>query len=67
MRVMAIIASVILIIFPTASFILGLVAGKRKAHTKREFVIAELIPGIVMYIGTLVIYWFAGVFKNFGL
>lgn len=65
MRVMAIIASVILIIFPTASFILGLVAGKRKAHTKREFVIAELIPGIVMYIGTLVIYWFAGVFKNF--
>ena len=67
MKVMAIIASVILLLFPTGSFILGLVAGKRKANTKREFVIAELIPGIVMYIGTLVIYWFAGVFKNFGL
>ena len=67
MRVMAIIASVILIIFPTASFILGLVAGKRKAHTKREFVIAELIPGIVMFVATMTIYWLAGIFKNFGL
>lgn len=67
MRVMAIIASVILIILPTASFILGLVAGKRKALTKRVFIISELIPGVVMLIATMVIYWFAGVFKNFGL
>lgn len=67
MKSLAIIASVILIVVPTVSLVMSIVAGREKAHTMRMFVISELIPSLVMWILTLTLYWLAGIFKNFGL
>lgn len=67
MKVMAIIASVIMIVFPTISLALSIIAGKRKAHTKQMFYVGEVIPSVLMWLATMAVYFFAGVFKNFGL
>lgn len=67
MKVLAIIASVIMIVFPTVSFILVLVAAKKKTYTRRGYILLEVIPSTLMWLATLAVYYFAGVFKNFGL
>ena len=67
MKVLAIIASVIMIVFPTVSFILALVAAKKKTYTRRGYILLEVIPGTLMWLATLAVYYFAGVFRNFGL
>lgn len=67
MKVLAIIASVIMIIFPTVSLILSLVATREKYYTKRWYILFDIIPSVLMWLATLGIYYLAGVFKNFGL
>ena len=56
-----------MIVFPTVSFILALVAAKKKTYTRRGYILLEVIPSTLMWLATLAVYYFAGVFKNFGL
>lgn len=67
MKVMAIIASVIMIIVPTISLAMSIIAGKKKALKKQMFYVGEVIPSVLMWLATMAIYFFAGIFKNFGL
>lgn len=65
MKVMSVIASAILVLVPTISLILAIVKGKKNTATLRQFAVGVLLPNIGTWLLVLVIYYFAGVFKNF--
>lgn len=65
MRVFSIICSVIVILIPTASVIYTTVKGWKATETRKEFVKLSLLPGIFLWVFSMVLLWGTGVFKNF--
>lgn len=65
MRVLSIIASAIILLFPVLIFIASTRQGWKVAPTKRHFWLNVFIPNLLGLVIMLAVCYFAGIFKNF--